>query len=383
MPETKQANRALDSMYNDIVGTSMLGSYSVRRLTFYGILFGLWFPAFAWVFDIFVNNLSFSWESIKILHQESPLHFIIDTAPVILGITAYYISKRYDRRRKYLQKVILERNELIQKNAELAESIGAGNFDVETTHISENDKLGQSLIKMLKNLQENTLKEAEQNWIAKGKEIVSRVLSQQTNIEDLAYNTLVELIKYTDTIQGAFYIFDDEKERLINIATYAYQRRKYINQEFKIGQGLVGQAAYEKDIIYRADLPEDYITISSGILGDKKPGSILIVPLISDEKVQGVIELASLYDRIEDKSIQLIKEQSNVIAQTLFNLKVNVRTEKLLAESQELTKKLQKNEEVLRQNAKQMKQTQLELTRSNRKLASQIEEVRKGQERTH
>ncbi len=383
MPEGKQTNKALDSMYSDIIGTSMLGSYSVRRLTFYGFLFGFWFPAFAWVFDFFINDFPFTWESVKFLHQKNPLHFIIDTAPVILGITAYYISKRYDHRRKYLQKVILERNKLIQRNAELAESIGAGNFEVETTHIDTNDKLGQSLIKMLKNLQENTLKEAEQNWIAKGKEIVSRVLSQQTNIEDLAYNTLVELIKYTDTIQGAFYIFDDEKERLINIATYAYQRRKYINQEFKIGQGLVGQAAYEKDIIYRAELPDDYITISSGIMGDKKPGSILIVPLISDEKVQGVIELASLYDRIEDKSIQLIREQSNVIAQTLFNLKVNVRTEKLLAESQELTKKLQKNEDVLRQNAKQMKQTQLELTRSNRKLASQIEEVRKGQERTH
>ena len=383
MPSGKKIIKIQDTIYDDSIGVSIIGSYTVRRLTVYGVLLGLFFPSFAWFFDFFIKGLVLNFSNLKLIHLQNPLHFIIDAAPIILGITAYIISKRYDRRRKYLQKVILERNKLIQKNAELAESIGKGKFDVETTDIDSSDKLGQSLIKMLNNLQETSQKEAEQNWIAKGKEIVSRVLSQQTNIDDLAYNTLVELIKYTDTIQGAFYIFDEEKERLINIATYAYQRRKYINQEFKIGQGLVGQAAYEKDLIYRADLPEDYITISSGILGDKKPGSILIVPLISDEKIQGIIELASLYDRIDEKSIQLIKEQSNVIAQTLFNLKVNMRTEKLLAESQELTKKLQKNEDVLRQNAKQMKQTQLELTRSNRKLANQIEEVKKGQERTH
>jgi len=381
--QNKLDSDVLNSIYEEKLSSSVLGSHSVRRLTIYGVLGGLIFPAFAWFFDILVNNLVFSFQGIIEMHYKNPLHFIIDLAPIVIGVTANYISRRYDKRRGYLQQIILERNKLIHKNAELAQSIGIGNFDVETTHIEKNDRLGNSLLKMLYSLQDTSKKETKQNWVAKGKEIVSRVLNQQINIEDLAYQTLVELIKYTDTIQGAFYIFDEDKQLLRNIATYAYQRKKYINQEFKIGQGLIGQAAYEKNIIYRAELPGDYITISSGIIGDKKPGSILVVPLISDEKLQGVIELASLYDRIEEKSIQLIREQSNTIAQTLFNLKVNVRTENLLAESQQLTKKLTKNEDILRQNAKQMKQTQLELTRSNRRLENQIDEVKKGQERTY
>ena len=379
----KSDKGAINSIFDDKLSSTVLGSYSVRRLTLYGVLGGLIFPTFAWFFDFLILNLDLTPNGIIKIHSENPLHYIIDLAPVILGITAYYISRRYDNRRNYLRQIISERNKLIHKNAELAQSIGSGDFDVETAHIEEDDKLGTSLLKMLSSLQETSKKEAKQNWIAKGKEIISRVLNQQNNIEDLAYYTLVELIKYTDTIQGAFYIFDEDKDLLINIASYAYQRKKYINQEFKVGQGLIGQAAYEKDIIYRTELPKDYITISSGIIGDKKPGSILIVPLISDEKLQGVIELASIYDRIDDKSIQLIKEQSNIIAQTLFNLKVNVRTENLLSESQKLTKELTKNEDVLRQNAKQMKQTQLELTRSNRKMENQVEEVKKGQERTH
>jgi PAS domain-containing protein len=318
------------------------------------------------------------------MHLDNPLHFIIDSAPIVLGIAVYIISKRTMARRQYLQQIILERNKVIQRNAELANRIGKGEFEVKTDHIDESDKLGKALLLMLNNLKETSVREAEQTWIARGKESVSDVLRQQNNIADLAFNTLVSLIDYTEIVQGAFYVYDDEKERLVNIATYAYGRKKYVNQEFKVGQGLAGQAAFEKDLIYRTEIPDSYVTITSGILGDKKPSSILITPLISDEKLQGVIELASVYEEIpKKKTIALIEEMSGIIAQTLFNLKVNARTENLLEESQKLAATLKKNEEVLRQNAKEMKHTQLELQRSNRNLEAQIEEVEKGQKRIH
>jgi PAS domain S-box-containing protein len=105
--------------------------------------------------------------------------------------------------------------------------------------------------------------------------------------------------------------------------------------------------------------------------------------LISDDKLQGVIEMASVYEILPNKTIMLIQELSSIIAQTLFNLKVNARTEKLLKDSQKLANTLKANEDVLRQNAKDMKHTQLELQRSNRNLAAQIEEVEKGQKRMH
>ena len=153
---------------------------------------------------------------------------------------------------------------------------------------------------MLNNLKDTTIRENEQSWIGRGKENVSDVLRQQNNIADLAFKTLVSLIEITEMVQGAFYLFDDEKQKLANIATYAYGRKKFINQEFNIGQGLAGQAAFEKELIYRTEVPDNYITITSGILGDKKPSSILITPLISDEKLQGVIELASVYDNFPE-----------------------------------------------------------------------------------
>ena len=121
----------------------------------------------------------------------------------------------------------------------------------------------------------------------KGKDIVSKILREHQDLEELSYQILKALNHYIQSTQAAFYLYDEESKILTNTATYAYNRRKYINQEFRIGEGLVGQCAYEMDYIYRTEIPEDYVTITSGILGDQKPESILLVPLITNEELAG------------------------------------------------------------------------------------------------
>ena len=125
-----------------------------------------------------------------------------------------------------------------------------------------------------------------ENWIAQGKDIISDILRMQNDLDELSIKTLVELIKYINVLQGALYIYNEETKVLKNTATYAYNRQKYQEQEFHIGEGLVGQCAYEMDTIYRREIPEGYTTVKSGILGDKKPTSLLLVPLITDEKLR-------------------------------------------------------------------------------------------------
>lgn len=374
-------NIEIGSFYDRKFEKYILDNISVRKQTIYAALFGLMFPLMAWTIDYFYTKMPVN--SLWQMHLNTPLHFIIDSAPIILGLIAYILSTRSMEKRKQLQTIIVARNNLIQKNLELAKKIAHGDFNVETKNIDKSDKLGGTLLLMLNNLKETSAKETDQSWVTKGKEKLADILRQQQNINDLAFNTLVGLIDYTEAVQGAFYIYDDEKKVLQNFATYAYGRKKFIHQEFKIGQGLAGQAAFEKRLIYRTEIPEDYISISSGLLGDTKPSSLLIVPLISDEKLQGVIELASVYNQIRQKTIVLIQELSSIIAQTLFNLKVNTRTEDLLEESQKLTDNLKSNEEVLRRNAKEMKHTQLALQRSNRNLEAQFAEVERAQKRMH
>ena len=223
--------------------------------------------------------------------------------------------------------------------------------------------------------------EKEQKWIAGGKELITDIIRKHNDLNELTYDVLVNLINYTESIQGSFYIFNDEEQILENISTYAYNRKKFVDQKFKIGEGLIGQAAYEKAYIYRKRIPETYTKLSSGLIGEQKPKSILITPLFGDEKIQGVIEIASVKNEIKEETISFLNELSEIIGQTIFNFKANLATGKLLQEAQTLTQQLKKNEEELRKNAEEMEKTQIELQKSNFDLAIKISEVEQGQKR--
>ena len=361
-------------------------NYIKNKFLFYtliGVLIGIVFPVLAILLEVQVKEFEFKFTFYKIslIHERNPVLYIVDLAPFVLGFIFYILAKINYKREITLHEALNKTNDIIEKNSAFAQKIGEGEFNIESELVSDENILGKSLLIMRDNLVNTYQRENEQNYIAKGKEIIGDILRQRNVIEDMAFETTVNLIEYINAIQGAFYLYDEENDLLVNIATYAYNRKKYIKQEFKIGQGLVGQAAFERDIIYRKEIPNNYISISSGILGDKKPQSILLSPLINDEKLQGVIEFASLENEIPEKVIKLVKEVSEIIAQTIFNLKVNTRTEKLLFEAQDMTRRLQKNEEELRKNAQEMQRAQFELEDINKKLEAQIAEVERGQKR--
>ncbi len=363
--------------------TTARSKHLVLIYTIIGFAIGLLFPIVAILTAFTHNQTHFDIAKLDTIHILSPDLYIIDLAPLVIALIFNYFARKNRQQNEELENMLAEKNEIFRKNSLIAKRIGEGDLYFDNTDIDQNDLLGKSLLIMKNNLVATSQRENEQNWIAKGKEIVNDILRQRNSINELAYETIISLIEYIDAVQGAFYIYDDDKKVLVNIATYAYNRRKYITQEFQIGIGLVGQAAFERDIIYRKEIPADYVTISSGILGDQKPQTLLLSPLISDEKLQGVIEFASLRADLPNKTLMLIKEVSEIIAQTIFNLKVNTQTEKLLRDAQNMTKQLQKNEEELRKNAADMERAQLELQDSNRKLEAQIREVERGQKRQY
>ncbi len=350
-------------------------SCKTRSYVVYGFLFGLSFPIISWMFLIIYNDIT----NIGKLHKEEPLLYIIDLAPIILGYVAYLLSIKIEKKDKKIQDYIESREIYIDKLTKYVDEIGKGNFDAEIQGMDKSERLYNSIEKMKQDLYNSAQKEKQRNWKITGRDKISGVLRKYTDLNELAYNVLKELINYTGLIQGAFYLFEEEENILKNYATYAYNRKKYIKQEFKIGDGLIGEAAYELDVIYRREIPEDYVTITSGILGDKKPGSIFIVPLIADEKLKGVIEVAAIEDSIDELVREFIKDVSVIIAQTLFSLIVNYKTSKLLEESRKMTLELQENEEELRQNAEEMRATQEELEKVNIELEQQIKEVKNAQ----
>jgi len=277
-------------------------------------------------------------------------------------------------------------DELVQSlksSADFAQRIGEGKYDTEYKPASENDILGMSLINMRKNLIENERRDKERNWIVRGVAEISEILRMHDSTDSLGEDIIRFILDKIGAIQGAFYIVndDDAKNPVIEMrASHAYNRRKYLKANFKFAEGLIGQAAIEKNSILRTEIPDDYVTITSGILGDQRPTCILIVPLITNEEVYGVLEFAGLR-KFDPSQVKFVEELSLILARTIFNIKVNERTRKLLAESQEMSNELKEKQEVLRQNAEEMQATQEELQRSNQALEEQIEEVNRTQKR--
>ncbi|HEY8937332.1 MAG TPA: PAS domain S-box protein [Cyclobacteriaceae bacterium] len=271
----------------------------------------------------------------------------------------------------------------LKHNAEFAQKIGEAKYDTEFKPASENDLLGMSLINMRNNLIENERRDKERNWIVRGVAEISEILRMHDTIDDLGDDVIKFILDKIGAIQGAFYTVNDDNpgKPMIEIrASYAYGRKKYLQSKFKFAEGLVGQAAAEKDTVLRTEIPDQYVTITSGILGDQRPKCILIVPLITNEEVYGVLEFAG-FKKFDPSQVKFVQELSLILARTIFNIKVNERTRKLLAESQEMSNELKEKQEVLRQNAEEMQATQEELTRSNQRLEEQIEEVNRTQKR--
>jgi PAS domain S-box-containing protein len=347
------------------------------------LITGLPFPLLAWTIAFIRNKVTVSVSGIREIHSLNPELWLLDLIPFVLVVGAYIFDLHRKRENGEFMGRLQERDSRMNAMADFAKQIGEGNYNSRLDLDTQNDILAQSLLIMRDNLLRNTSKEAEQSWIAEGKETISDTLRQYNKIEELANHVIQVLVKYTRLSQGALYIFDEDRKTLKSMATYAYNRHKYTAQEYKLGYGLIGECAYEMDYIYRTEIPDNYVTISSGLLGDQKPRSLLLIPLITDQKLQGVLEFASLDSQIPKLTILLLKEMGEIIARTFFNLKINQRTEKLLHESQQMTLELQENEEELRQNAEEMRATQEELKKSNDHLESKIQEVENAQKRQY
>lgn len=348
-------------------------------------ILGLLFPFFGWLIEISRLEISFSAANIIEAHRHSPLLIILDIIPfffIVIGFLGYEkykaLKEAFEKQTNKLEKQTAN----INKIASFAEKIGSGQFDIEFEISDESDILGKTLQNLRDKLYENNQKESLQNWEMVGKDKIGMILRMHNDINILSYEVLEALIKYISVVQGVFYIYDDD-DRLLKIsASYAYNRKKYLKGEVKVGEGLVGQAAIEEDIVHRTEIPDDYLTITSGILGEKKPTSLLIVPLIMEEKLQGVFEFASM-NLFKEHEIDFVKSIAEIVARTIYNLKITEKTERLLKESQEMTQELKENEEELRQNAEEMRLTQEELEKTNTHLEEKIQEVNQSQKRLY
>ena len=327
-----------------------------------------------WGIVMISMNLAISLKSFLQIHRSVSV-WLVDCIPFLLFWIIYVYEKKINQIIQEKENYIRENLKLYKSYAQHAMNLGMSNFDHPVVPKDEADELGKSLKYLQGVLKATNRKELVKNWMSEGKEMISGILRIHNSIDDLSHDIIDKLCGFIQVEQGAIYLYDEEIKNLKCISLYAYNKRKFINQEFRLGQGLVGQCAYEMDFIYRTEIPDDYVTISSGILGDQQPGSIVLIPLISEEKLQGVMEFASIQLKISKNSIQFLLEMGEIIARTFYNLKINRKTSELLEEARKMTRELQANEIALQHNAEIMKKTQLELEHSNQQLEIKIKEA--------
>jgi hypothetical protein len=164
--------------------------------------------------------------------------------------------------------------------------------------------------------------EKKRQWVSQGVTTFTEMLRTQRNSEALYDKLISTVVKTLEANQGAFYLVSDTSDSpVIELkACYAYNRKKWIDKQLEPGEGLVGQCYLEKEMLYLTDVPQGYTYITSG-LGDATPTSLLLVPLISEERVEGILEIASFVALPEHK-LTYIETISSIFGSHLFNEKM-------------------------------------------------------------
>jgi HAMP domain-containing protein/signal transduction histidine kinase/CheY-like chemotaxis protein len=260
--------------------------------------------------------------------------------------------------------------------AEVATAVTKGDLtrSITVEAFGEVAELKNNINEMIVNLKDTTLKNNEQDWLKTNMAKFSRMLQGQKDLLAVGRLILSELAPVVSAQQGAFYTMDasGEDPMLKLLASYAYKERKNIDNVFKMGEGLVGQCALEKEKILLTNVPPDYIKITSG-LGEASPLNIIVIPIVFEGQVKAVMELAS-FDRFSPTHETFLDQLTESIGIVLNTIEANTRTEDLLKQSQSLARELQTQQQELQLTNQQLGEKAQLLAEQN------VEVERKNQE---
>ena len=270
--------------------------------------------------------------------------------------------------------------------AHFAHEVGTGNLDVAFTERSEHDAIGKAMVEMKQNLVAARDAEVErkrtdeiQRWKVEGNARVNETIRKEnSSIQQLCDAFLHELVTYSKSIQGGVFVINDdqESERHVEmISCIAYNRKKMMAKRIGIDEGLVGRCIYEKAPIILTEVPQDYLVITSG-MGDRRPDFLAIVPLLNNEDVVGVVEVAS-FDEKPQYVLEYLEKAAESLASAIANVKVNERTQRLLNQAKMFAEEVAAQEEELRQNMEEMQASQEEMHRKTEEYEQTIKRLKK------
>lgn len=269
-------------------------------------------------------------------------------------------------------------NESFREVTENATSVASGDYANDLIPRSDKDVLGNSLKKMTISLRETTAENEKHTWLTAGQNQLNEKLRGDQSIEELANNIITFLSDYLKANIGAVYLMDD-KNTLSLSGKYAFSSVE-VKEKFALGEGLIGQAAFEQKQISLTNIKEEHIQIVSSIM-NAKPKNLVIVPFLFEGKTLGVIEIGCLtsFNQTENEFLGSSMESIGVSINSAISRK---RIQQLLEETQVQSEELQSQQEELKQmneeleeQAQNLKQQQEELQMTNEELEEQTQSL--------
>ena len=253
-----------------------------------------------------------------------------------------------------------------------SEKIGAGNFEAAFSPRSEEDNLGKALIGMQQALKNSKEEADKRRWSNEGLSQLAMILRKAADLEETSGQVIKFLANYIDAQVIGVYIASKKADKTVLQlkACVAFNREKIIQQEIEAGYGLIGQVFLEGKTTCLNKVPENYLSIRSG-LGDSAPRFVAIIPMIYNEEVHGILEIAS-FKNLPAHVIAFLEKACENMAASFYNLNSNKETLELLERSKQSARLLQDKEYEMRQQLEELEATRETFQLKERKLKKEI-----------
>jgi len=252
----------------------------------------------------------------------------------------------------------------VRSIADVATAVTKGDLtrSISVEASGEMASLKDNINEMIRNLKDQTLKNAEQDWLKTNLARFSRMLQGERDLTTISNLIMSELAPLVNAQYGVFYVAqegEDKDPTLDLVASYGAGNPDEMKPRFVLREGLIGQAAADKAPIRLDKVPDGYLRVSSG-LGDAKPAHLFILPALFEDEVKAVLELGS-FEGFSDTHNGFLIQLMETIGIVLNTIAATMRTEELLKESQSLTQELQARQTELTTKQEELAQTNEEL----------------------
>jgi HAMP domain-containing protein/CheY-like chemotaxis protein/signal transduction histidine kinase len=226
---------------------------------------------------------------------------------------------------------------------------------------------------MIDNLRLTTDRNNEQDWLKTNLARFTGMLQGQRDLTTVGRMLLSELAPLVNAQQGVIYqMASEDSSEMVLLSAFADGGNNGHRHELHVGEGLVGQCAAEKRRMLISDLPANAVPIRSGLF-QAVPRNIIVLPILFEDRVKAVIELASL-SAFTMSHLAFLEQLTASIGIVLNSIEATMQTEGLLKQSQQLAAELQTQQTELQQTNEQLAQKAQQLAEQN------VEVERKNQE---